>query len=136
MWIQESNIIAVMRYFPRDSWTIIQPDFRPDTNIVDGYKPKASRTGKRGFEDDEDQDVESATKQRAGEGEDESGGEEGEEVGELLDEEEQDGEEVVDDDFEDDEDDMGGDYNAEQYFDGGDEDFGDDDGGGGDEDTY
>ncbi|KAJ5223531.1 hypothetical protein N7468_008073 [Penicillium chermesinum] len=123
----------VMRYFPRDSWSIIQPDFRPDAG---GYKPQSSRAGKRGFEDDEEQAVESATKQRKeGEGEEDSGPED-EEAGELLDDEEQEEEEVVDDDFEDDEDDMGGDYNAEQYFDGGDEDFGDDDGGGGEEDTY
>ncbi|KAL5043918.1 DNA-directed RNA polymerase III, subunit Rpc31 [Aspergillus fruticulosus] len=125
----------VMKFFPRELWTTIQPNYKPD-GILDGYVPQTLHTGtKRGFEED-DEDEDAAKRQREnGEGEDlENGG--------ILDDEDQEGEEeIVDDDFEDDDDEMGGDYNAEQYFDGGDDEYGDDGfgdggGGGGDEDTY
>ncbi|KAL4980177.1 DNA-directed RNA polymerase III subunit Rpc31-domain-containing protein [Aspergillus desertorum] len=127
----------VMKFFPRELWTTIQPNYKPD-GILDGYVPQTLRTGtKRGFEeDDEDEDASKRQRENGEEGEDLENG------GILDDEEDQEGEEeIVDDDFEDDDDEMGGDYNAEQYFDGGDDEYGDDgfgDGGagGGDEDTY
>ncbi|KAJ5177019.1 uncharacterized protein N7482_002896 [Penicillium canariense] len=126
------------RFFPRELWQIIMPNFRPNASI-DGYPTQMATTGmKRGFEDDEDEEDEAA--KRRATGGDEEEGEADVDEGELLDGDEDPEEEIVDDDFEDDEDELGGDYNAEQYFDGGDDEFGDDGfadgGGGGDEDTY
>ncbi|RDW78731.1 uncharacterized protein DSM5745_05583 [Aspergillus mulundensis] len=128
----------VMKFFPRELWTTIQPNYKPD-GFMDGYLPQSLQaSAKRGFEE-EDEDEE-ASKRRRENGED---GEDEGEGGNILDEDEDEAgeEELVDDDFEDDDDDMGGDYNAEQYFDGGDDEYGDDGfgdggGGGGDEDTY
>jgi DNA-directed RNA polymerase III subunit RPC7 len=127
------------RYFPRELWPTIMPNFRPNASI-DGFHAQTALSGmKRGFEDDEDEEDDDAAKRRAT-GADEDEGEGDADEGELLEGDEEAEEEIVDDDFEDDEDDMGGDYNAEQYFDGGDDEFGDDGfgdgGGGGDEDTY
>ncbi|GLI81043.1 DNA-directed RNA polymerase III subunit C31 [Penicillium ochrochloron] len=126
------------RYFPRELWPTIMPNFRPNASI-DGFHAQTALAGmKRGFEDDEDEEDDTAKRRTAGADEDEGEGDADE--GELLEGDEEAEEEIVDDDFEDDEDDMGGDYNAEQYFDGGDDEFGDDGfgdgGGGGDEDTY
>ncbi|KAL4807765.1 DNA-directed RNA polymerase III, subunit Rpc31 [Aspergillus unguis] len=126
----------VMKFFPRELWPTIQPNYKPDATL-DGFMMPTLQTGtKRGFEED-DEDEEALKRRR-------QDGEEGDDVeGNVLDpDEDQEGEEeIVDDDFEDDDDDMGGDYNAEQYFDGGDDEYGDDGfgdggGGGGDEDTY
>ncbi|KAL4936033.1 hypothetical protein BDV06DRAFT_233766 [Aspergillus oleicola] len=131
----------VMKFFPRELWTTIQPNFKPDA-ALDGYQFQTLKAGtKRGFEEDDEDDE--ALKRRRQEG-DEGEGDENDLEGGILDadEEDQEGEEeLMDDDFEDDDDDMGGDYNAEQYFDGGDDEYGDDGfgdggGGGGDEDTY
>ncbi|KKK17541.1 hypothetical protein P175DRAFT_0528306 [Aspergillus ochraceoroseus IBT 24754] len=130
----------VMKFFPRDLWTTIQPNFKPDA-VLDGYVLQGAASGiKRGFEDDEEEDEE-AKRRRQGEEEEGEGAENEEVEGNILDADEDQEEEIVDDDFEDDEDEMGGDYNAEQYFDGGDDEYGDDGfgdggGGGGDEDTY
>ncbi|KAF3395845.1 hypothetical protein F1880_006799 [Penicillium rolfsii] len=126
------------RYFPRELWPTIMPNFRPNASI-DGFHAQTALSGmKRGFEDDEDEEDDAAKRRATGADEDEGEGDVDE--GELLEGDEEAEEEIVDDDFEDDEDDMGGDYNAEQYFDGGDDEFGDDGfgdgGGGGDEDTY
>ncbi|BCS20116.1 DNA-directed RNA polymerase III subunit C31 [Aspergillus puulaauensis] len=129
----------VMKFFPRELWTTVKPNYKPD-GLLDGYVPQTLQGGvKRGFEED-DEDDDTSKRRRQGDGED---GDENEDAeGPVPDaEEEQDEEEIVDDDFEDDDDDMGGDYNAEQYFDGGDDEYGDDGfgdggGGGGDEDTY
>ncbi|KAL4883344.1 DNA-directed RNA polymerase III, subunit Rpc31 [Aspergillus karnatakaensis] len=128
----------VMKFFPRDLWTTVQPNFKPD-GMLDGYIPQTLQSGiKRGFEED-DEDDETTKKRRQGDDE-EGEGEGGELEAGILDADEDAEEEIVDDDFEEDEDEMGGDYNAEQYFDGGDDDYGDDGfgdgGGGGDEDTY
>ncbi|KAL5342898.1 DNA-directed RNA polymerase III, subunit Rpc31 [Aspergillus crustosus] len=128
----------VMKFFPRDLWTTIQPNYKPD-GVLDGYIPQTLQSGvKRGFEDEDDDE---AVKKRRQVDDDEGEGGEGAELEvENLDADEDAEEEIVDDDFEDDEDEMGGDYNAEQYFDGGDDEYGDDGfgdgGGGGDEDTY
>ncbi|OJJ64930.1 hypothetical protein ASPSYDRAFT_39712 [Aspergillus sydowii CBS 593.65] len=129
----------VMKFFPRELWTTVKPNYKPD-GLLDGYVPQTLQSGmKRGFEED-DEDDDTLKRRRQGDGEE---GDENEDAeGPIPDaEEEQDEEEIVDDDFEDDDDEMGGDYNAEQYFDGGDDEYGDDGfgdggGGGGDEDTY
>ncbi|EPS34769.1 hypothetical protein POX_a00261 [Penicillium oxalicum] len=128
------------RFFPRELWQTIMPNFRPNASI-DGYHAQTALSGmKRGFEDDEDEEDEAAKRRATGADGDDGDGEGNED--ELLDGDEDAEEEIVDDDFEDDDDDMGGDYNAEQYFDGGDDEYGDDGfgdgggGGGGDEDTY
>ncbi|KAJ5182689.1 III C31 subunit of DNA-directed RNA polymerase [Penicillium capsulatum] len=131
---------TVMQFYPRELWPTIQPNFRPDAGVLDGYTPQVTGgSRKRGFEDEEDEADSEAAKRRA------AGGEEGDDdpdggEGELLEGDEDAEEELGDDNFTDDEDDMGGDYNAEQYFDGGDDEFGDDGlgdgGGGGEEDTY
>ncbi|KAL4788091.1 DNA-directed RNA polymerase III, subunit Rpc31 [Aspergillus varians] len=132
----------VMKFFPRELWTTVQPNYKPD-GFLDGYVPQNLQIGaKRGFEEDDEDDE--ATKRRRQMNEEEGDGDENEDVeGRVLeaDEDQDEEEEIVDDNFEDDEDEMGGDYNAEQYFDGGDDDYGDDGfgdggGGGGDEDTY
>ncbi|KAJ5689079.1 hypothetical protein N7462_003471 [Penicillium macrosclerotiorum] len=128
------------RFWPRELWPIIMPNFRPGASI-DGFQTNMAIAGmKRGFEDDEDDAEEEAAKKRATGGDDDEGDAEVDE-GELLEGDEDAEEEIIDDDFEDDEEELGGDYNAEQYFDGGDDEFGDDGfgdggGGGGDEDTY
>ncbi|PLB43200.1 III, C31 subunit of DNA-directed RNA polymerase [Aspergillus steynii IBT 23096] len=128
----------VMKFFPRELWPTIQPNFKGDAAAaMDGYVPQTARSGvKRGFEDDdEEEDDDAAKKQKNGE---DGEGPENDDLLEGEDEEQE--EEIIDDDFEDDEDEMGGDYNAEQYFDGGDDEYGDDGfgdgGGGGEEDTY
>ncbi|KAL4870562.1 DNA-directed RNA polymerase III, subunit Rpc31 [Aspergillus spectabilis] len=126
----------VMKFFPRDLWTTVQPNFKPD-GVLDGYIPQTLQSGvKRGFEED-DEDDEALKKRRQG---DDDEGEGADVEADILDADEEAEEEIVDDDFEEDEDEMGGDYNAEQYFDGGDDEYGDDGfgdgGGGGDEDTY
>ncbi|KAF7716493.1 Uncharacterized protein PECH_003901 [Penicillium ucsense] len=126
------------RFFPRELWQTIMPNFHPNASI-DGYNAQTVLSGlKRGFEDDEDEEDESTKRRATGADGGDAEGEANE--GELLDGDEDAEEEIVDDDFEDDDDDMGGDYNAEQYFDGGDDEYGDDGfgdgGGGGDEDTY
>ncbi|KAJ5462908.1 DNA-directed RNA polymerase IIIsubunit Rpc31fungi [Penicillium sp. IBT 31633x] len=119
----------VLKFFPRELWQTLQPNFRPDASL-DGYQAQTSAAGlKRGFEDEED---EAGPVKRTATGEEEE--EEGEaEVDEnaLLDEEDEQEEEMMDDDFSEDDDEMGGDYNAEQYFDDGEDDMGDEDGGGG-----
>ncbi|CAI7578432.1 unnamed protein product [Penicillium bialowiezense] len=122
-----------LKFFPRDLWQTLQPNFRPDASL-DGYQAQNSAAGvKRGFEDEEDEAGPSKRK-AGGDDDDENEGEaEGEEA-EVLDEDEEPAEDSMDDDFSDDDDDMGGDYNAEQYFDGGDDDMGDEDGGGGGDD--
>lgn len=126
------------KYFPRQLWPIIQPNYRPDA-LGDEFKPQAAITVNRGFEDEEDEAEDDAAKRRAAGGEEKEAEVEADE-GELLEGDEDAEEEIVDDDFEEDEDEMGGDYNAEQYFDAGDDEFGEDGfgdgGGGGDEDTY
>ncbi|KAL2825663.1 DNA-directed RNA polymerase III, subunit Rpc31 [Aspergillus cavernicola] len=125
----------VMKFFPRELWSTIQPNFKPDAGL-DGWMPQTFQSGiKRGFEEDEE-DEESLKRRRQADEE-----EGGEMEANVLEEDEDQEEEIVDDDFEDDDDEMGGDYNAEQYFDGGDDEYGDDGfgdggGGGGDEDTY
>ncbi|CAG8407045.1 unnamed protein product [Penicillium salamii] len=117
-----------LKFFPRDLWQTLQPNFRPDASL-DGYHTQASAAGvKRGFEDEED---DGPSKRKTGEDDEENEGE-GEEA-EALDDDEEQAEEELDDDFSEDDDDMGGDYNAEQYFDGGDDDMGDEDGGGDDD---
>ncbi|CAG7942710.1 unnamed protein product [Penicillium olsonii] len=128
-----SNVIYLectdLKFFPRDLWQTLQPNFRPDASL-DGYQTQMSAAGvKRGFEDEED---DGPSKRKAGDDDEENEGE-GEE-GEALDDDEEQAEDSMDDDFSEDDDDMGGDYNAEQYFDGGDDDMGDEDGGGGDDD--
>ncbi|KAI9374947.1 DNA-directed RNA polymerase III, subunit Rpc31 [Aspergillus egyptiacus] len=130
----------VMKFFPRELWPTVQPNFKPDASL-DGWIPQTVQSGiKRGFEEDEE-DEETLKRRRQG-GDDEEGEGQGEDLeGNILDEDEEGEEEIVDDDFEDDDDEMGGDYNAEQYFDAGDDEYGDDGfgdggGGGGDEDTY
>lgn len=131
--------VAVMKFFPRELWTTVKPNYKPD-GLLDGYVPQTLQSGvKRGFEEDDEDDN---TLKRRRQGDAEEGDENEDAEGPIPDaEEEQDEEEIVDDDFEDDDDEMGGDYNAEQYFDGGDDEYGDDGfgdggGGGGDEDTY
>ncbi|KAL3474544.1 DNA-directed RNA polymerase III, subunit Rpc31 [Aspergillus californicus] len=125
----------VMKFFPRELWPTLQPNFKPDASL-DGWTPQTFRGGiKRGFEeDDEDEEISKRQKQADEEGEG------GDMEPNALEEDEDPEDEIVDDDFEDDDDDMGGDYNAEQYFDGGDDEYGDDGfgdgGGGGDEETY
>ncbi|KAL4919478.1 DNA-directed RNA polymerase III, subunit Rpc31 [Aspergillus aurantiobrunneus] len=132
----------VMKFFPRELWTTIQPNYKPD-GLLDGYIPQTLHTGtKRGFEDDEEDDEALKRQRRLMHGDEDEGGENEDVEGDILEaDEDQEEEEIVDDDFEEDEDEMGGDYNAEQYFDGGDDEYGDDGfgdggGGGGDEDTY
>ncbi|KAJ5575816.1 hypothetical protein N7535_002742 [Penicillium sp. DV-2018c] len=119
----------VLKFFPRELWPTIQPNFKPDES---GYQVSATGV-KRGFEDEEDEGR--TAKGAALDDEDEEGDEKAEEAP-LFDEEDEQDEELVDDDFSEDDDEMGGDYNAEQYFDDGEDDMGDDDagGGGGDDD--
>ncbi|OJJ48902.1 hypothetical protein ASPZODRAFT_60873 [Penicilliopsis zonata CBS 506.65] len=136
----------VMKFFPRELWSTIQPSFKGDGAGLDFPVTKISF--KRGFEDDDEEEEEDAAKRRrrtdGEEGEDDEAAERDEEADrELLEDDEDAEEEIVDDDFEEDDDEMGGDYNAEQYFDGGDDEYGEDGfgdggggGGGGDEDVY
>ncbi|EEP79454.1 conserved hypothetical protein [Uncinocarpus reesii 1704] len=133
-----SAIPFEMNFFPKELWSTVDPKYvgLPGAN---GFGALSRAGQKRGFEDDEEDEVVDAARKRrtVDEGEDE-----GSDVDRRRDtddegglEEEGEGEEeIVDDDFEDDEEDMGGDYNAEQYFDAGDEgdDYGDGDGGDGD----
>lgn len=119
---------SVLKFFPRELWQTLQPNFRPDSSL-DGYQAQASMAGvKRGFEDEEDE-AGPAKRTAVGEGEDEGDADE-DEAG-LLDKDDEQEEEIMDDDFSEDDDEMGGDYNAEQYFDDGEDDMGDEDGGGG-----
>lgn len=121
---------SVLKFFPRELWQTLQPNFRPDASL-DGYQAQASVAGvKRGFEDEEDE-AGPAKRTAGGEDEDEGDGDaDGDEAG-LLDGDDEQEEEIMDDDFSEDDDEMGGDYNAEQYFDDGEDDMGDEDGGGG-----
>jgi DNA-directed RNA polymerase III subunit RPC7 len=118
---------SVLKFFPRELWQTLQPNFRPDTSL-DGYQAQASVAGvKRGFEDEED---EAGPVKRTAGGEDEDEGDVDADEAALLEADEEE-EEIMDDDFSEDDDEMGGDYNAEQYFDDGEDDIGDEDGGGG-----
>ncbi|KAJ5191730.1 uncharacterized protein N7498_010715 [Penicillium cinerascens] len=123
------------RFFPRELWQIIQPNFRPDASL-DGYQAQTNAvSNKRGFEDEEDEEDAAAKRRATGGNEDE--GDDDQNEGGLLDGDEDALESIADDDFQDDDDEMGGDYDAEQYFDDGGDDYGDDgDGGGGDEEAY
>ncbi|KAJ5146257.1 uncharacterized protein N7515_000821 [Penicillium bovifimosum] len=120
----------VLKFFPRELWPTIQPNFRPDENAY-----QVSATGmKRGFEDEEDEGRPAKDTSL-----DDEEGEEGDEKSDetpLFDEEDEQDDELVDDDFSEDDDEMGGDYNAEQYFDDGEDDMGDDDAGGGGDDDF
>ena len=119
---------SVLKFFPRELWQTLQPNFRPDTSL-DGYQAQASVIGvKRGFEDEED---EAGPAKRTAVGEDEDEGEADADEAALLEGDDEGEEEIMDDDFSEDDDEMGGDYNAEQYFDDGEDDIGDEDGGGG-----
>ncbi|KAN0075604.1 DNA-directed RNA polymerase III subunit Rpc31 domain containing protein [Elaphomyces granulatus] len=131
----------VLKFFPRDLWQTVQPNYKPD-GIFGGLESFKRHGLKRGFEDEEEEDEDDAAKRRKSDDDEESSRKGDREEGDDLDEDEEQDEQLVDDDFSEDDDEMGGDYNAEQYFDAGDDDvdgdaFGDGGGGGGDDnDTY
>mgnify|MGYP002717842036 FL=1 len=130
LWITDFACFdcSVLKFFPRELWQTLQPNFRPDTSL-DGYQAQASVAGvKRGFEDEED---EAGPVKRTAAGEDEEEGDADADEAALLEGDDEEEEEIMDDDFSEDDDEMGGDYNAEQYFDDGEDDIGDEDGGGG-----
>jgi hypothetical protein len=101
---QNRASLRVLKFFPRELWQTLQPNFRPDTSL-DGYQAQASVAGSSSSSSSPSSNAASSASASPSSSSSPAAvrftGQ------------------------------MGGDYNAEQYFDDGEDDIGDEDGGGG-----
>ncbi len=143
-WSTDRQSIAVLKFFPKELWSVLDPEHATQNGFSDpAKKKKLLISGKKRanvlaeFDREISEDPDDKDRQRRKNALDKLPNDEDDDddAEQAAEDDAPPEEEEVDNDFEDDEDDMGGDYDGEQYFDNGDDDGGEDyDGGGGGDD--